>query len=81
MTDRFPFEPLAVFCAARWRPNSEIAARCTDEVGKVAQVVGVDRRVVYRWRTRGIPYVTADEIGNRLGLHPGSIWPEWWAAA
>lgn len=43
----------------------------------LGQVLGVHRRQIARWRGYGVPWVTADQLATRLGLHPANLWPEW----
>lgn len=45
----------------------------------IASLLDVDRRRVLTWRQRGVSYFDADLIACRLGLHPASLWPNWWA--
>lgn len=34
-----------------------------------------------RWRTEGVPILTADELCCRIGRHPGEVYGQaWWAA-
>lgn len=44
-----------------------------------AQLLGVNRRQVYRWRETGVSWAQADELAIRAGLHPSSVWGRsWW---
>ena len=45
-----------------------------------AQLLGVDRRQLLRWRKRGITVLGADDLAYRRGVHPTHFWPEWGAA-
>ena len=40
----------------------------------------VPRTTIDRWhRLGGVPIDSADKVAiKQLGIHPGSIWPEWW---
>lgn len=47
----------------------------------LAELLGVSRRMVCRWRSGGVPDSRADWVACRLGVHPSAIWPDWFAAA
>ena len=54
-----------------------------DDVGyrnmsQLARDSGFPLRTIQRWNRYGIPLGSADKLANRLGLHPGNIWLEWW---
>ena len=38
-------------------------------------------RTIQRWTTTGIPLYSADKLAIRLGVHPATIWPNWFHAA
>ena len=62
---RLPVKPL--MAAAGAHSLADLARRCH-----------VHRTEVYRWvRGGGITESQADRVSVRLGLHPGSIWSEW----
>lgn len=42
----------------------------------VAEVLGVDRRQVYRWRKVGVTAEQADVLAVRARRHPLEVWPE-----
>jgi len=46
-------------------------------VGRLAEIVGVDRGTVHRWSRSGLDEHRADEVAIAVGLHPALIWPEW----
>ena len=79
MRIRLPFEPLAAECVRVWRPESETQLQ-SGTVGKVAAVLGVDRRTVQSWADRGLVAASADRAASQLGVHPASIWPDEWDA-
>lgn len=88
VTFRYPIEPVVDICRARWRePNpsdAEGLARrgVQGDCAKIAAVVGIDRGTAHRWITAGgLSELQADRCAIALGLHPGEIWPDWWAAA
>lgn len=78
---RFPFEPLAEVCARRWRPVSQQNMDASSTISKVVDVLGYDYRTVLIWADKGVRFLTADEVACKLGLHPASIWPEWFEVA
>lgn len=45
----------------------------------IANVLGVTRRQVQRYRHEGVSERQADRIAARLGMHPGDVWgwDEW----
>jgi len=46
----------------------------------LARLCGVSVRAAHRWHHRGLQWWVADEIANRLGYHPASVWGmAWWA--
>lgn len=53
--------------------------RDTDRVlpGYVAQVCGVSRTSVHRWRAEGLTAWAADKAAIAIGLHPVIIWSDW----
>ncbi len=62
---RLPVEPLLV------------AAGGHDD-RTVAELLGVHRRAVSRAREHGLTDRMADRWACRLGVHPGTVWPQWW---
>lgn len=46
---------------------------------RIAELAGVSRRTVVRWRHIGIPLELADRAACALGLHPANVWgDQWW---
>lgn len=46
-----------------------------------ARFFQVEPQTIDRWKRNGIPWHTADRIACQfVGVHPGSIWEEWWPA-
>lgn len=72
---RLPFEPLAQLLA-RYEVNRE---PCGFTPRRVAGLLGVEDRQVYRWRLYGLSERQADRLCTRIGRHPSELWPEWWA--
>jgi hypothetical protein len=46
--------------------NSELARR-----------TGFALRTIQRWTITGIPLYSADRLAIRLGVHPATIWANW----
>ena len=54
----------------------------TTNVSQLAEIVGVTRRTIHRWKQNGIPAHQADRAAINAGQHPGNVWPDqWWNAA
>jgi transcriptional regulator with XRE-family HTH domain len=52
-----------------------------DNDARVAEVCGVSRRTVSRWKLGGrMDVPSADKAAINLGLHPCLIWDDWWDA-
>lgn len=63
---RFPLAPLLE--AAGTDALTTLAARCD-----------VGRRQLNNWQRHGLGVDTADRAATAVGLHPSTIWPDWWA--
>ena len=67
---------------AHWGPFT-IHNHDTPVVGSnselLAEVLGVSRRTVQRWRKEGIPEHYADKLACRIGTHPSLIWETWFS--
>lgn len=50
-----------------------------DGATELARCLGISTRQVLRLRHSGLTEVDADRYACRLGLHPGTVWPEWWS--
>lgn len=61
---RYPFSDL------------ETAVRTTN-ASHLAELIGVDRTVIYRWRRNGLTFDKADELAVKFGFVPENIWPAW----
>jgi len=44
----------------------------------LASALGVDRRTIHKWRRTGLSEWQADRAAITLGVHPGTVWAEWW---
>ena len=72
---RYDFAPLVPLIERQWRQK-----RFTSHIaitGKTADVLGVNRREVLRWRHTGLDAYAADRAAIALDRHPAEIWPEW----
>ena len=47
---------------------------------ELARRTGFAVRTVQRWTTTGIPLYSADRLAIRLGVHPATIWSNWFTA-
>lgn len=48
---------------------------------EVSYRLGVHHRQVHRWRARGVCVPSAEDVADRLGVHPTEIWGVgWWSA-
>ena len=62
---RLPIEPLV----RMWEDDREHLG-----MEHVAEVCGVGRRSIIRWKEFGIPLRFAEQIADELGIHPTRIW-------
>jgi len=76
---QFSLEQLRPIVEARWRPSSHFVSHIAFN-GKAAQVLGCNRKTVYRWAAKGLCAESADRVAHHLGMHPANIWPNWWSA-
>jgi transcriptional regulator with XRE-family HTH domain len=53
--------------------------RCANNT-QLAEALGVTRRAVQRWQTKGIPWPTADKLAIAAGSHPVLVWGDAWPA-
>lgn len=45
-----------------------------------ARYFDVTPTTIDRWKTKGLPWFSADQVAiKRVGLHPSLIWPSWFA--
>jgi hypothetical protein len=51
-----------------------LTMRPTDE--QIAMTFDVSRMSVFRWRTGGVPILTAIRLAEHLGLYPTQLWPD-----
>lgn len=62
-----------------WRLERFVCAGGTDRA--IAEAAHINHRSVRVYREGGVPFLQADRIACRLGVHPGCIWPEYWTTA
>jgi hypothetical protein len=81
----FSFDPVIPLCVDGRLPWGQTATnggnQGHDFVITAAEVLDVDRQRVYRWLRGGLTAEQADVIACMFGLHPCSIWPDWFAHA
>lgn len=71
--ERLPWEPFARKARIPMRYHT------TPTRGDYARALGVEISTIDAWKRLGIPWHKADRIAVEVvGVHPGSIWPEWW---
>ena len=49
----------------------------TNSHAALASLVGVSDRTLWRWQRSGLNDTQADRAAVALGLHPVSVWPNW----
>ena len=71
---RVPFRPLEDWLNARYRnPSTNADFQTGGEL--TATTIGVTRQTLYRWRSNGIPWWSADAAAIHAGAHPVELWP------
>lgn len=66
---RLPFWRLERFLSDAGTSDRAIAGACR-----------INHRSVSQYRASGVPFLQADRIACRIGVHPANIWPEYWTA-
>ena len=61
----------------RWPLQPLFEAAGTSEYTELAYLTGFRTRTIHRWAAAGISDNNADRAAIALGLHPYTIWPEW----
>ena len=80
---RYPLAPLA----AAMRVELHRPGRPTDNdqadagLAAIAKHLGIGHRWARRMLEHGLTDRQADRFATRIGMHPASIWPQWWDAA
>lgn len=49
----------------------------TEDLGTLAELLGVTRRTLHRYERSGLTIEQADMFAVRLGLHAAEVWPAW----
>jgi lambda repressor-like predicted transcriptional regulator len=78
-----PFHPLELYAEERFggrvvnspRPGAEWTLQ--SPLDMVAVTVGVARSTIYKWRRSGLTLFQADRVAIALGVHPSTLWPDW----
>lgn len=80
---RYPLAPLAVAMRIELhrpgRPPDDDQADAG--LSALAACIGVTPANASKLLARGLSDRQADRYATRVGMHPASIWPEWWEAA
>lgn len=63
MSERYPLQAVLV------------SERCTSQ--QLCDRTGIDYRTLVYWTKHGLTPSAAERVANAVGLHPASIWPEW----
>jgi hypothetical protein len=71
--------------AGRYQPRFDLGALMYDagapSYRKLADALGLPHRTVQRWAQEGgVPMRSAEDAALALGVHPASLWPEWYTA-
>ena|SRR5690625_701963 len=64
-----------------WAPLQEALGTHGKEdvsIHMASEMLGVPEHRINRWRKYGIPFWVADEMATRIGLHPASVWVDWY---
>ena len=59
-----------------WRLERFLDAGKSDRA--IAAAIRSSHVAVARYRAGGVPFLQADRIACRIGVHPANIWPEYW---
>lgn len=59
-----------------WRLERFLDAGKSDRA--IATAARINHRSVAMYRAGGVPFLQADRIACRIGVHPANIWPEYW---
>lgn len=74
---RLPFGPLAEAAARHLRPRTADDGAVIHGSILLAEACGVGHGTVRQWARRGMTWDTADKAACALGLHPASVWDDW----
>lgn len=78
MSERYAWENLRPWIDAMLVQDEDRTRQShIGEIGLMANVSGIDRKQLHRWRRDGFTANGADRIAIALGEHPLTFWPEW----
>jgi hypothetical protein len=78
---RLSIAPLEQLLLRRYGPQTDRWGCEVLSAAEVANLVGVDKRTVARWRAHGVDAHQADRAATAAGWHPIEVWGEAWAAS
>lgn len=79
---RLPVGPVVEWIESRYQHDEddyhydETARRVVLRNARIAELCEVERTTWVVYKREGIPFIAADAIACRLGLHPSLLWPE-----
>lgn len=76
MADRYAFAPLEALVLVDVGPRLNDLGQHASRTRLVAEVLGVDRRQVIRWRASGVTADQADRLAVAAHRHAFEVWPE-----
>lgn len=97
VTTSYPWAPFEAYLRRRWPDAFEQQLTANNGTGtgmrdfghndrmpkpSMGALIGVTDGCVRNYRCRGqISEPIADRLATRVGLHPSTIWPDWWRNA
>ena len=79
MTDRrYPLGPLAHLMGIQLGRTGGDRPGETRGLTLLAARLGVSRSWALKYQREGLSEDQADRYAQRIGYHPGNVWPEWW---
>ena len=71
--------------AGRYQPRFDLGALMYDAGARnnnhLADMLGLPKRTVLRWAQEGgVPMRSAEDAALALGVHPATLWPDWYTA-
>ena len=78
--NRYPLEPLAAAMRVELhQPGRPVDNHQADAgLAAIATRLGIGHRQARRCLHNGLTDRQADRFATRIGMHPASIWPQWW---
>lgn len=78
---RFDLASLAAVAGATLgQVGGQVEGDALSGISALSEALGVSRRRLRQSHAEGLSARLADRYAVRLGLHPSSVWPGWWAA-